>query len=81
MTQKLTARIIRPESIEHEVQADMVVMPGSEGEFGVMYGHVPMVVQLKSGEVKIHNAGAIKAINIDGGIAKVTHDGVDVVCG
>lgn len=77
---KLQVRIIKPSGIEHEFTADMVVMPGCEGEFGVMYDHVPMVVQLKSGDVKVHDGGNIKTVEIGQGVAMVNGTSVDVVC-
>lgn len=80
MTQKLTAKIIKPSGVEHELEADMVIMPGSEGEFGVMYDHVPMIVQLKAGSVKIHNGEDVKTVQIGQGVAVVTGTSVEVVC-
>lgn len=80
MNQKITARIIKPANVEHQFTADMVVMPGSEGEFGVLYGHIPMVVQLNAGDVKVHNGSDIRTIQIGGGVATVSNTSVDIVC-
>lgn len=80
MNQKITARIIKPQGVEHDLSADMVVMPGSEGEFGVLYGHIPIVAQLNDGEVKVHNGNDIKIFPINKGVAIVNNTSVDIVC-
>ena len=41
------AKLVRSESVH------MVVVPGSEGDFGVLEGHAPMIVQLKGGVIRI----------------------------
>ena len=80
MMQKLTLKLIKPSGVVYEATADMVVMPGSEGEFGVMYGHVPMVVQLKAGDMKVHDGGNIKTMEIGAGVARVDGESVAVIC-
>ena len=77
----IKARIIAPHAVEHSVDAEMVVMPGSEGEFGVMYGHEAMIVELQSGNVKIYNGDKIDSFQIGSGIARIKADTVDILHG
>jgi len=81
MTQKIKVRIITPVAIQHELEADIAVLPGSEGGFGVMYNHVPMIVQLKGGEMRIENHNKDPQIFQlkDFAIARVEREGVDVL--
>jgi F-type H+-transporting ATPase subunit epsilon len=76
---KIHAKIITPAGVLYSDDVDMVVMPGSEGELGVMAGHVPMIVQLKAGEVRLYNGTNHKPFVINNGIAHITGDGVSIV--
>ena len=79
--QKIKVRIITLSGIQHELEAETVVLPGSEGEFGVMYGHAPMIVQLKAGEIRLETTNeASKSLHIkDFAAVKVSSDGVDIM--
>ncbi|MND08978.1 ATP synthase epsilon chain [compost metagenome] len=59
----------------------MVVVPGSEGEFGVMAGHAPFMTTLKDGELKVFKtAGAApETIAVSGGFAEVGEQGLVVL--
>ena len=79
--QKIKVRIITPAGIQYELEAETAVLPGSEGEFGVMYRHAPMIVQLKPGEIRLESANeASKSFQIkDFAFVKVSSDGVDIM--
>jgi len=81
MSNKLKVRIITPHAVEHIYDADMVVMPGSNGELGAMFGHVPMIVGLKPGDIRIYNGvNNITPIHItSGGVARICADSVDIL--
>lgn len=76
---KIQTQIITPSGILYSGEADMVVMPGSEGELGVMAGHVPMIVQLKAGEVRLYNGKDIKPFAINHGIANITGEKIEIL--
>ncbi len=51
--------LVTPERLVRSDEVHMVVVPGIEGEFGVMAGHAPFMTTLKDGELKIYKtAGA-----------------------
>jgi F-type H+-transporting ATPase subunit epsilon len=51
----------------------MVVVPGTEGNFGVLPGHAPLISTIRPGTIDIYEGGAItERIFIVGGIAEVT---------
>ena len=59
----------------------MVVVPGVEGEFGVMAGHAPFMTTLRDGEIKLYStAGASpETIRVAGGFAEVGERGLTVL--
>ncbi len=77
---ELHLRIISPSKTEYEGSASMVVMPGAEGDFGVLPYHMPMIASLKDGNITIYRSGEIiKEIQITSGVASVSTKGVDVL--
>jgi F-type H+-transporting ATPase subunit epsilon len=69
---------------ERQVMADdvyMVVVPGTEGEFGVMAGHAPFMSTLRDGELAVYrSAGATpERIRVSGGFAEVGDAGLTVL--
>ena len=77
---ELHLRVIAPSHIEYEGDVTMVVLPGTEGCFGVLSQHMSMVAHLKKGEIKIYKDElCIKTIDISSGIASVTNVSVDVL--
>lgn len=58
------------------LQKDTVILPGTEGIFGVRASHVPVISQLRPGLVEMHTAGEVEKYFISGGWAFVHPDGV-----
>ena len=77
--QKLKVRIIGAFDEPYLCDADMVVMPGRDGELGAMPFHVPMIVELKGGSVRIYNGSDITPIHISGGIARIDALTIDIL--
>jgi F-type H+-transporting ATPase subunit epsilon len=51
----------------------MVVVPGSEGDFGVLPGHAPLISTVRPGVIDIHDGGRIAhRVFVGGGFAEVT---------
>ena len=60
----------------------MVVVPGVEGDFGVLLGHAPMMSTIRPGAIAIHEADggpATQRFFIDGGFAEVTETGLTIL--
>ena len=69
--------LVAPESLIYSDQVEMVVVPGSEGEFGVLPGHSPLISAVRPGIVEIYEYPAIKSkarFFVAGGFAEVTND-------
>jgi F-type H+-transporting ATPase subunit epsilon len=77
----LKFEIVTPEKLVRSDEAHMVVVPGSDGDFGVMEGHSPMMSTLRDGSLSIYaTAGAEPEIlAIRGGFAEVNENGLTVL--
>jgi F-type H+-transporting ATPase subunit epsilon len=73
--------LVTPEKLVRSEDVYMVVVPGSEGESGVMAGHAPFMTTLKNGELKVFkSAGAApEAIAVTCGFAEVGEKGLVVL--
>jgi F-type H+-transporting ATPase subunit epsilon len=49
--------VVTPEGTAFEGEAQMVVVPGADGEIGVLARHAPLVAMLKAGEIRVRVAG------------------------
>lgn len=79
MADRLTFELVSPERLLLSAQVDMVVVPGAEGEFGVLAGHAPLVSTLRPGVIAVHDEKSIRRIFVRGGFAEVTSSGLTVL--
>jgi F-type H+-transporting ATPase subunit epsilon len=71
--------IVTPERLAYSDEVDAVVLPGSEGEMGVLPHHAPLVSTLGVGELRIRKGGAEESFAIVGGFVQVRPDRVVVM--
>jgi F-type H+-transporting ATPase subunit epsilon len=71
--------LVSPEQVLFSGQVEHVVVPGSEGEFGVLAGHAPLIASLRPGILKILGPGQPQRIMVLGGFAEVGPDGLTVL--
>jgi len=65
--------IVSPEKLLLSRPVDMVVIPASEGDMGVLPGHAPMIVMLRGGTVALYDGDTITdRLFVGGGFAEVT---------
>lgn len=69
------ARLVRSEDVY------MVVIPGAEGEFGVLEGHAPFMSTVRDGAIKVYRTegAAPEEIQVQGGFAEVGASGLTVL--
>ena len=79
MSQKLTIRVVTPEKQLVSEEVDQVNAPGSEGDFGVLYDHAPILTNLRSGQLSYENDGESTALVISGGYLEVTDNRVTIL--
>ena len=71
--------IVTPERLAYSDTVDSVVLPGSEGEMGVLPHHAPLLATLGVGELRIRKGGVEEAFAIVGGFVQVRPDKVVVM--
>ncbi|MGE3141743.1 MAG: ATP synthase F1 subunit epsilon [Hyphomonadaceae bacterium] len=76
---KVTFSLVSPERELFHGEVDSVVVPGVEGEFGVLPGHALVLSIIKPGVLRILDGAAARRIFVNGGFADVTPDGLTVL--
>jgi F-type H+-transporting ATPase subunit epsilon len=71
--------LVSPEKLVFSGDVEQVDVPGSEGDFGVLAGHAPLVTTLRPGILTLHGAGGEQKIVVLGGFAEVSAQGLTVL--
>lgn len=70
---KVAFELVSPERLLLSQEVDMVVVPGEEGDFGVLERHSPLISTLRPGVIQVHDGGSVtERIFVAGGFAEVT---------
>jgi F-type H+-transporting ATPase subunit epsilon len=76
---KLFLEVVTPARVVVSRDVDMVVAPGSEGEFGVLPGHVTFLTGIVPGELKYNAGSETESLAVTTGFAEVSGDKVSVL--
>ena len=73
--------LVTPEKLVRSEEVHMVVVPGTEGEFGVLEGHAPFMSTIRDGAVQVYKTegAAPEEIQVRGGFAEVGDKGLTVL--
>ncbi len=74
-----TLRIITPERLFFEGEAEMVEFNTTEGEIGVYPGHIPLTVIVKPGILRIHEKEGVRIAALHSGFAEILPEGISVL--
>lgn len=77
----LELTIVTPEGQAYHGEVEYVVLPGVEGDFGVLEGHEPFLSALKSGTLELSANGAKRFAAVSRGFAEIHGDKVTVMVG
>jgi F-type H+-transporting ATPase subunit epsilon len=72
MAEKITFDLVSPEQLLLSADADMVTIPGSEGDMGVMAGHTPVITTLRPGIITVAGGKEAQRFFVLGGFAEIT---------
>ena len=73
MADRVQFELVTPERLVLSTEVEMVVVPGTEGHFGVLPGHSPLISTIRPGMIEIYeNRAVVERIFIVSGIAEVT---------
>jgi F-type H+-transporting ATPase subunit epsilon len=73
--------LVTPDKLVMADDVFMVVVPGAEGESGIMAGHAPYMTTLRNGEVAVYKTQGAQPqkISVTGGFAEVSDKGLTVL--
>jgi len=59
MADKVQVELVTPTRLLLNVSADMVIVPGGEGDFGVLPGHAPLLSTVRPGTIEVHDGNTV----------------------
>ena len=73
--------LVSPDNLVKDMSAEMVIVPGTDGDFGVLPGHSAMMSTIRPGIVEIFEteAGDAERLFVKGGLAQVTPTGLTIL--
>lgn len=73
--------LVTPEKLVRSEDVYMVTVPGTEGDFGVLEGHSPLVSTLRDGDLLVFATQSAQpaTIRVEGGFAEVNERGLTVL--
>ncbi len=79
MKERLRLKIITPQKVVFDKDVDELVVPGKEGDFGVLYGHTPFLTSIRPGTILIRIGNDYDYFSIHDGFAEVDIDKLNIV--
>ena len=79
MADTLKLEIVTPESKIYSEDVQMVTLPGSEGEAGIYPNHIPLMTEVKAGEIVVKREGNEEIVAVGEGFAEVTGNHVAIL--
>ncbi|WP_417622717.1 ATP synthase F1 subunit epsilon [Parasphingorhabdus sp.] len=73
--------LVTPEKLVRSDDVFMVVVPGTEGDFGVLANHAPVMATIRDADLVIYasEGAAPETISVQGGFAEVNEHGLTVL--
>lgn len=80
MADTVAFELVTPTSLITSEEVGMVVVPGAEGDFGILPGHSPILSTVRPGVIEIHVDGAVtNRIFVSGGFAEASQTSCSVL--
>jgi len=81
MTDTLHLEIVSPERLLKDVEVAMVVVPGTDGDFGALPAHAPMMSTIRPGVIEIYEteAGEPEKLFVKSGLAQISDTGLTIL--
>ena len=73
--------LVTPEKLVRSDDVHLVVVPGTEGDFGVLEGHAPFMATIRDGALSVYatEGGEPETVRLEGGFAEVNENGLTVL--
>ena len=79
MADKLYLEVITAEKLALREEVDEVIVPGLDGELGILPDHTPLISQLKTGILSYRQGAQSRRMHVSGGFVEVASDRVSVL--
>ncbi len=79
MSDQFNYKLVTPEKIYLEGDAQMVVLPGAEGDLGVLPNHSNIITSLRPGIIKVTNSDQTQSLFVEEGFIKFSNNGLLVI--
>jgi F-type H+-transporting ATPase subunit epsilon len=80
MREKIEFELVAPERLVSSEPVEMVVVPGSEGDFGALPRHAPLITAVRPGVIDIYQMDTVQErIFVSGGFAEVNEQRITVL--
>ena len=80
MAETVKFELVSPEKLLLSLDAEMVVVPGEAGDFGVLPGHSPLISTIRNGVIEVTVNGQVsERIFVAGGFAEIANDKLTVL--
>lgn len=79
MASKFHLEIVTPDRVFYDNDVEMVIAKTTEGDIGILAGHIPLVAPLKISKLRIKQDGTEKEAAIAGGFIKVAKNGTTII--
>lgn len=76
---KLHLEVVTPEKVVFIDDVDTVVAPASEGDVGILPGHIPLFTKIRPGEVLIKKANQVFSLAVTGGFLEVLNNNINIL--
>lgn len=76
---KLKVSVISPEKILYKGEVDSLIVPGSEGFFGILPNHAPLVATLGIGILEIRKGEKLKVLSVEGGFVEIKDNSISIL--
>ncbi len=75
----LKLEIVTPQEKVYSEDVDSVVLPTTTGEIGILPGHIPLITEIKEGELGVIRMEQLDLLAVDKGFAEIFGDTVSVI--
>lgn len=75
----IRCEIVSQDRMVFQGDADMVILPGAQGEMGILPHHAPLLSTLQYGVIRVRQGGEESYFTVSGGVAEVLPDRVTVL--
>ena len=79
MSDQFNYKLVTPEKIYLEGDAQMIVLPGAEGDLGVLPNHSNIITSLRPGVIKVTNSDQTRSLFVEEGFIKFSNNELLVI--